>query len=335
MKTLRLFGAHDLRLLDEPTPTPAAGEVLLKVASVGICGSDSHWFSEGNIGGVPLTQPLVLGHEFTAVVASGDLRGKRVAVDPAIPCGKCEFCEEGNPNLCPSVRFAGTGTVDGALAEFISWPARNLFPLPDSVSNIEGALLEPLGVAMHALSLAPVRPGMTVGVYGCGPIGLLIVQLARLSGALRIFASDLREERLQAALDTGASEVFMADEHERDKVRAETRSRGVDVAFEVAGADEAVETAMVTCKPGGKVVIVGIPSEDHTTFTASVARKKGLTILMCRRMKHTYPRSIELVASGRVNLKNLVSHSFPFGEYQNAFLTAEKRNGIKVVIEVS
>jgi L-iditol 2-dehydrogenase len=335
MKTLRLFGAHDLRLLDEPVPTPAADEALLKVASVGICGSDSHWFSEGNIGGVPLTQPLVLGHEFTAVVASGNLSGKRVAVDPAIPCGKCEFCEEGNTNLCPSVRFAGTGTVNGALAEYIVWPTRNLFPLPDSVSNIDGALLEPLGVAMHALSLAPVRPGMTVGVYGCGPIGLLIVQLARLSGATHIFASDLKEERLQAALDTGASEVFMADQHERDQVRSQTHSRGVDVAFEAAGADEAVETAMVTAKPGGRVVIVGIPSEDHTTFTASVARKKGLTIMMCRRMKHTYPRSIELVASGRVNLKNLVSHTFSFSEYQNAFLTAEKRDGIKVVLEVS
>ena len=335
MKTLRLFGAHDLRLLDEPVPTPAADEVLLKVASVGICGSDSHWFSEGNIGGVPLTQPLVLGHEFTAVIASGDQRGKRVAVDPAIPCGKCEFCEEGNPNLCPSVRFAGTGTVDGALAEYIAWPTRNLFPLPDTVSNADGALLEPLGVAMHALSLAPVRPGMTVGVYGCGPIGLLIVQLARLSGATRIFASDLKEERLQAALDTGASEVYMADQHERDQVRSQTHNRGVDVAFEAAGADEAVETAMVTAKPGGRVVIVGIPSEDHTTFTASVARKKGLTIMMCRRMKHTYPRSIELVASGRVNLKSLVSHTFSFSEYQNAFLTAEKRAGLKVVLEVS
>ena len=335
MKTLRLFGAHDLRLLDEPVPTPAADEVLLKVASVGICGSDSHWFSEGNIGGVPLTQPLVLGHEFTAVIASGDQRGKRVAVDPAIPCGKCEFCEEGNPNLCPSVRFAGTGTVDGALAEYIAWPARNLFPLPDTVSNADGALLEPLGVAIHALSLAPVRPGMTVGVYGCGPIGLLIVQLARLSGATRIFASDLKEERLQAALDTGASEVYMADQHERDQVRSQTHNRGVDVAFEAAGADEAVETAMVTAKPGGRVVIVGIPSEDHTTFTASVARKKGLTIMMCRRMKHTYPRSIELVASGRVNLKSMVSHTFSFSEYQNAFLTAEKRAGLKVVLEVS
>ena len=335
MNTLRLFGAHDLRLLDEPTPKPASGEVLLKVASVGICGSDTHWFSEGSIGGVPLTQPLVLGHEFTAVVASGDRRSTRVAVDPAIACGVCEFCQEGNPNLCPTVRFAGTGTVDGALAEFITWPAKNLFPLPDSVSNVDGALLEPLGVAMHALSLAHVKPGTSVGVYGSGPIGLLIVQLARLSGATRIYTSDLREERLQAALDMGAAEVFMADEHERDKIKAATGGRGVDIAFEVAGEDEAVETAVVTAKPGGRVVIVGIPSEDHTTFTASVARKKGLTIMMCRRMKHTYPRAIDLVASGRINLKSLVTHCFPFAEDQKAFLAAEKREGIKVVIELS
>ena len=301
---------------------------------MGICGSDVHWFSEGCIGGVPLTQPLVLGHEFTADVLSGPLHGTRVAVDPAIPCGTCEFCSEGNPNLCPSVRFAGTGTVDGALAEYIAWPNNNLFTMPDSVSNHDGALLEPLGVAMHALSLGPVQPGMSVGVYGCGPIGLLAIQLAKLSGATHIYASDLLPERLRAALAMGATEALQADGQERAAIRVATHQRGVDVAFEAAGADEAVETAMVTCKPGGRVVIIGIPSEDRTTFTASVARKKGLSIMMCRRMKHTYPRAIDLVAAGRVDLKSLVSHCFTFAEYQQAFLSAERREGIKAVIDL-
>ncbi len=335
MKTLRLFGIHDLRLVDEPVPTPATGEELLKVTSVGICGSDVHWFAEGGIGGVPLAQPLVLGHEFSAIVMSGSLKGTRVAVDPAIPCGTCESCEEGNPNLCPSVRFAGTSPVDGALAEYITWPAKNLFPLPDAVSNNDGALLEPLGVGIHALSLAPVKPGMSVGVYGCGPIGLLIVQLARLSGATHIFASDLRRERLQAALAMGASEAYLADGHESASILAATHQRGVDVAFEAAGEDEAVETAMVTAKHGGRVVIVGIPADDHTTFTASVARRKGLSIMMCRRMKHTYPRAIDLVASGLVNLKSLATHCYSLDEFEPAFLSAEKREGLKAIIEVS
>ena len=335
MKVLRLFGIHDLRMVDEPVPNPKPGEALLKVASVGICGSDSHWFSEGHIGGTSLSQPLVLGHEFTAVVMSGKLAGQRVAVEPAISCGKCEYCEQGNPNLCTSVRFAGSSPYDGSLAESIVWPEQNLFPLPDAVSNDEGALLEPLGVAMHALFLAHIRLGATVGVYGCGPIGLLVIQLARLSGASRIYASDILSNRLEVALEMGATDVFQADGSEREKIKTATHGRGVDVAYEAAGEDEAVETAVVTTKPGGRLVLVGIPKEDHTTFTASVARRKGLTIMMCRRMKHTYPRAIDMVASGKIDLKPLVTHRYPFAEFAKAFLTAENREGIKVVLEVN
>jgi len=266
---------------------------------------------------------------------SGKLQGQRVAVEPAISCGTCEFCEQGNPNLCPSVRFAGTGTVDGALAETIAWPEKNLFPLPASISNDEGTILEPLGVAMHALSLAQIKPGATVGIYGCGPIGLLTIQLARISGASRIFASDLLPQRLEAALSMGASDVYQADGNEREKIHTATHGRGVDVAYEVAGEVESVETAVVTAKPGGRVVIIGIPSVDHTTFTASIARRKGLTIMMCRRMKHTYPRAINLVASGQINVKLLVTYCYPLAEFQQAFLTAEKRDGIKVILELS
>jgi L-iditol 2-dehydrogenase len=334
MKTIRLFGIHDLRLQDEPTPTPQSDEVLLKVLSVGICGSDVHWFAEGGIGGSMLTKPLVLGHEFTAEVLSGKLAGKRVAVEPAISCGKCQACEEGNPNLCPSVRFAGTGSVDGALAEMIAWPERNLFPLPDSVSNDEGSLLEPLGVGLHALALGPIKTGQTVGVFGCGPIGLMTIQLARLSGATRIYATDILPARLEAAKSIGATEVFMADGTEREKILDRTHKWGVDVAYEAAGEDESVETAVVTVKPGGRVVLIGIPKEDHTTYSASIARRKGLSIMMCRRMKHTYPRAIDLVASGQIDVKGMISERYPFSEYQKAFQAAEKRDGLKVFIEL-
>ena len=133
----------------------------------------------------------------------------------------------------------------------------------------------------------------------------------------------------------GATDVFQADGSEREKIKTATHGRGVDVAYEAAGEDEAVETAVVTTKPGGRLVLVGIPKEDHTTFTASVARRKGLTIMMCRRMKHTYPRAIDMVASGKIDLKPLVTHRYPFAEFAKAFLTAENREGIKVVLEVN
>jgi L-iditol 2-dehydrogenase len=335
MKTLRLYGVHDLRFTDELVPEVRLGNELVRVTSVGICGSDSHWFSEGGIGGIPLTTPLVLGHEFTGIVETGVLKGQRVAVDPAMPCGKCEWCLEGKPNLCPDIQFAGTGIVDGALQEYVVWPTKNLFQLPPSVSNEEGALLEPLGVALHAHTLATIRPGMTVGVFGCGSIGLLAVQLARLSGAGGIFATDIRPTRLEEAQNMGASGIYLADGSEARKILFETHHRGVDIAFEAAGDNSAVEAAITSVKPGGRVVIIGIPTEDKTTFTASTARRKGLTILICRRMKNTYPRAINLVAHGKIDLASLISSRFPFDRSNEAFLLAEKRVGIKVMINLS
>ena len=187
MKVLRLHGVHDLRLSDEPLPVPRQGERLLRVTSVGICGSDLHWYLEQGIGDARLTRPLVLGHEFAALTESGEC----VAVDPAIPCGECEFCRRGHPNLCSTVRFAGHGSVDGALCEYLAWDSKCLFPLPDGLTADDGAMLEPLGVAIHAVDLAHLKPGMTVGVFGCGPIGLLILQVARLAGAQVLIATDI------------------------------------------------------------------------------------------------------------------------------------------------
>jgi L-iditol 2-dehydrogenase len=333
MKVLRLRGIHDFILTDEPTPIPGGGEVLLKTAVVSICGSDTHWYSEGQIGGVSLMKPLVLGHEFSAVLASGQDTGARVAVDPAIPCMHCEFCLEGKPNVCPDIRFAGANDIDGALREYLPWPEENIYLLPDSISNIEGAMLEPLGVGLHALELGPIGPGETVGVYGTGTIGLMIIALARLAGAARIFATDLLPGRLETALKMGATDVFLADGSEGKKVWDATGRRGVDVAFESAGENDAVETAMVTSKPGGRAVIVGITADNKTTFTASVARKKGLTIMISRRMKRTYPRAITLVSSRRLDLSPLISHILPFSRYEEGFQLAEKRSGVKVVLE--
>ena len=334
MKILRLYGVHDLRFSDEPMGEPTAAETLVKVASVGVCGSDAHWYSEGGIGGVPLTKPLILGHEFTGIAENGPLKGQRVAVDPAMPCGACEWCLGGKPNLCPDIRFAGTGEVDGSLREYVNWPTRNLFPLPGAISLEAGALLEPLGVAIHAHSLATVRPGMTVGVYGSGPIGLLTMQLARLSGASQVFATDVRPARVEEAMAVGATSAFLADGTESKAILKATRGRGVDVAFEAAGDNLAVETAIATSAPGARVVIIGISSDDKTTFTASTARRKGLTILICRRMKATYPRAIDLVAQKKVDLEGLITHRFGFDDALQAFSVAEQRMGIKVVINL-
>jgi len=331
MRVMRLHGAGDMRLHEEAIPVPCPGESLVRVTAVGVCGSDLHWFSEAGIGDARLARPLVLGHEFAGVTEDG----RRVAVDPAIACGQCEYCQAGNPNFCVELRFAGHAENDGALREYIAWPTRCLYPLPDSLSDADGAMLEPLGVAIHAVDLAHLKPGMTVGVFGCGPIGLLTLQVARAAGATELIATELPSvpHRLDAARSLGA-QVFAADKQaEVREILGLTNKQGVDVAFEVAGENEAVEAAIAAVKPGGKVILVGIPSDDRTAFAASVARRKGLTIKLVRRMKLTYPRAIRLVESGRVDVRSLMTQRFPLAEAAAAFAVAQRREGIKVMVE--
>lgn len=337
MKTVRLHAARDLQLHDEPMVVPAPGEALIRVRAVGVCGSDLHWYNEAGIGDARLHHPLILGHEFAGVIADGPRRGQRVAVDPAIACGQCEWCHAGHPNLCPHTRFAGHARQDGALREYMAWPEHALFPLPDEIDDAGGAMLEPLGVAIHTVDLAHPKPGMHVGVFGCGAIGLLTLQVARLAGATRLFATDRLSHRLDAARELGATDAIPAGDEghpESRAILAATHGRGLDVAFECAGNQDAVDAAFDAVRIGGSVILCGIPAEDRTSFIASVARRKGLTIKMVRRMKHVYPRAIELVRSGRVNVHALITHRYTLDRAAEAFAVADRRAGVKVMLEV-
>jgi L-iditol 2-dehydrogenase len=318
MKALRLHAARDLRLHDEPSPEPGAGEALLRVTAVGLCGSDRHWFEEGGIGDAVLVQPLVLGHEFVGVIEHGPRAGERVAVDPAIPCGTCAACAAGRSHLCLSGRFAGHGRTDGALRGALAWPERLVHSLPDSLGDAEATLLEPLGVAVHALDLGHVHAGMRAGVFGCGPIGLLIVQVLLEAGAT-VAASDVLAHRLAVALELGAERWDGAE---------------VDVAFEAAGDDGALDDAIAATCPGGRVVLVGIPVGDSTSFTASTARRKELTFFVSRRMEPAdLARAIDLAGGGRVALAPLVTGRHPLDDWAGAFDELVRQEGVKVVIE--
>jgi L-iditol 2-dehydrogenase len=335
MKALRLHGVGDLRLADEPVPLPGPDEVLVRVTAVGICGSDLHWYGESAIGEAVLTRPLVLGHEAAGVIVDGLRAGERVALDPQVPCFACETCAAGRGHLCPQVRFLGHSVTDGALRELLAWPATNLVPLPDTIDDVDGAMLEPLGVAIHALRLARVRPGDTVGVFGCGPIGLLLIQLARVAGATAIVATDRLPHRVEAARRLGAVVALVADGTERGFLLDATAGRGVDAAIEIAGEDDALETAVALARPAGTVVVAGIPAGDHSTIAASLARRKGLDLRFSRRMNRVYPRAIALVEAGLVDVASLVTHRFPITDGEAAFRTAARRDGLKVVVEPS
>ncbi len=334
MRVARLYGPGNLRVTDEPEPAPGDGETLVRVSAVGLCGSDLHWYAEGGIGDARLERPLVVGHEFAGVVESGPLTGQRVAVDPAIPCEVCPTCRRGQRHLCPTVALSGHGRHDGALRELMAWPSHLLHPLPDSLSDADGAMLEPLGVAIHAIDLGHVRLGGTVAVVGCGPIGLLLVQAVRAAGATTVIAVEPLHHRRAAAERFGADVVLSPEEAVEDALTGRD-GEGIDVAFEIAGNDAAVETALRAARPGGRVVLVGIPEADRTTFPAALARRKGLTLAMSRRMGEVYPRAMALVRRGLVDVESLVTARYPLERVRDAFDVAVIRRGLKTVVDVS
>ena len=333
MLAARLYGARDVRVERVPIPIPIAGETLLRLRAISVCGSDLHYYRDGQIGDSKASTPLVLGHELAAEIVD---TGQLVAIDPNINCQRCERCLEGNPNLCPHVLFAGTPPTDGGLREYVAWPSHLLHPLPAGMTADVGALLEPLGVGIHALDLARVRLADTVVVLGTGTIGLLCVRLAALSGAVRVIASDLMPARLAAARTFGAHAAI--DARETDPVGAllaATGGKGADVVIECAGAPETPEQAMRLVRPGGTVVLVGIPADDHTAFPASQARRKGVTIKLARRMKHVYPRAIALAQAGLVDLPRLVTHRLPLAQTPLAFAALDRDQTIvKALIEL-
>jgi L-iditol 2-dehydrogenase len=347
MCAARLHGPRDLRVEQVPMPSPpGAGEALLRVRTTGICGSDLHLYQDARIGDTPIEGPFVIGHEFSAVVhAVGQgasdgrheplIAGTRVAVDPAQPCGRCEPCDQGHPNLCERLHFCGNYPDGGSLCEWVVMPARSCFPVPDSIDDTQAALIEPLGVAIHAVDLAKIRVGDSVAILGAGAIGLLLLQLVRLSGASPVFVTDKFPRRLALAERWGAVPVNCDSEDAVTAVGRATGRRGVDVAIEAAWADQSVDQAAGMARLGGRLVLVGIPGDDRLAMKHSTARRKGLTIRLCRRMKHIHPRAMELIRSRRVEVSSLVSHRFPLKEAVEAFaLNAAYADGVvKVVID--
>jgi len=328
-RAARLHGPRDLRLHDDPVPTTRPGEVLIRVTSVGLCGSDLHWFVDGAIGATRITSPLVLGHEFAGVIEDGPRAGERVAVDPADPCERCEVCLTGRGRLCPTVRFAGRPPTDGALRTRVAWPASRCHTLPDAIAAADVALLEVLGIAIHAIDLADVRPATSAGVYGCGPIGLTLIRALRATGVTQIVATDRLAHRVAAARESGATTALAVGDGPDPAA-----SIPVDVAFECSGDDDALDTAVHAVVASGRVLLIGIPGMDRSMFPASVARRKEVTLQSVQRMEAAdMPRAIALVASGAVRFDGLVSHRFDLEDAPAAFELLATRNGLKILVE--
>ncbi|MFV0428184.1 MAG: zinc-binding dehydrogenase [Arachnia sp.] len=326
MRVARLYAAGDLRVEEAPDPEPREGHTRVQVGAVGLCGSDLHWFTEGGIGDARLDKPLIPGHEVGGLALDGPHEGRLVAVDPAIPCWNCDQCYAGNPNLCRQIRFAGHAGLDGGMAEVISWPTSRLVPVPGTMTSADIAVLEPLGVAIHAWDLGDVQLADRVAVVGAGPIGLLLTQLASSLGCPEVSVVEPVPHRRAAARQLGATAVL-------DPAEVTPELASHDVVFEVNGNPAPVAEAIELSRPAGRVCLVGIPDHDVTAFPAAAARRKGLTIMCVRRMKEVYHRAICLVEAGIVDPGRVVSDRFALTEAAAAFDHACARRGLKVIVE--
>jgi len=340
MKAVRLYGPGDMRLVEIDKPTPGPGEALVQVKAVGICASDVHYYREGRIGDAVVTEPIIMGHEFAGVVAElgpgveGLRVGDRVAVEPAIPCGECELCRAGEINICLGIKFCGTPPYDGALREYIAWPAELCVPVPESMSFAEIAMLEPLAIGVYGVEMVEPVQGRSVGILGAGAIGLSLLQAAKAAGCGKTAVTDLIPERLELARKLGADEAFDANAPEIVK-KVVGGSLGPDIVFEAAGVNEAVVQATEMVRPGGTAVLGGIPDDDVLCVSASVVRRKGLTIKMIRRSRNTLHRALELVKRGEADASSLATHFFPVERIVEAFeLAAARTDGVlRAIVE--
>lgn len=332
MKTLRLHAPRDLRSSDEPVPAPGGNEVLLKIGSVGVCASDVHYYEEGAIGDAVVEEPLVLGHEAGGVVAAlgpnvTSLKpGDTVAIEPGDPCGACPVCRQGLINLCPYVRFFGTPPTDGALRQYVAWPADLCVPVPAAMTVDEAAMTEPMAVGIYAVDLAAMQGGETVAVLGAGAIGLSVLQAARVAGASRIWVVEPIASRAQMALAMGADAALTGDPATAiEEIRDQTGQAGVNAVFECAGTNDAVRQAVRLATYDGLVVVAGIPYPDEVSFAASAARRKNLTLKFVRRSRNALKRAIQWASEGKIDLKSYVTHRFPLREAAQAIELARDR----------
>jgi L-iditol 2-dehydrogenase len=319
-EALFLHAARDARIGPLALPEGKPDQVLLTVAAVGICGSDLHYYKDGGIGSARVTAPFVPGHEFGGWLQAdlpelGLRRGALVAVDPNDSCGKCAWCRQGHRNLCPQVRFIGAPPYNGAMTREI-WVRRSLVvPLPEGFTPLEAAMLEPLGVAIHAVDLAKPRLAERVILLGSGTIGLSILQLLRLVGVGEIFVVEPAAERRGMAERFGATRTGAT----LGEALAWSGGEGAPLVIEATNAPAGFSDAVAATRIGGRIVLVGIPDGDTYTLPAAPARRRGLNIKFCRRMGDDYPRAIALIAAGKVDVAALVTHHFTLAEGPEAF----------------
>ena len=338
-------GLDKMIIKEIPKPTAGPGKVVVSLEYVGICGSDVHYFHAGRVGAyeVDLENDYMLGHECAGTVVEvgegvTELKvGDKVALEPGVTDGTCEFCKEGRYNLCPDVVFLATPPVPGCNEEFIEFPADYCFKLPENVSTKEGALIEPLSVGMHAANQANVGVGDSVVILGAGCIGLVTLLSCRAHGCGTVIVADLVDARLQKAKELGADYVLNSkDVDVIEEVKKLTGGKGAEKVFETAGAPVTIQMTPFLAKRGGTVTLVGISTKQEISYNFAQVMDKELTITSVFRYRNIYPRAIAAVASGAINVKNIATHEFDFDHIQEAYDEAvnNKTDLVKAIIKI-
>jgi L-iditol 2-dehydrogenase len=343
MKVAVMEGIGEMGFTERDIPTPNSDEVLIKMEYVGICGSDMHYYEHGAIGDYVVEPPFVLGHEPGGVVVEvgEDVShldvGDKVALEPGKTCGECEFCKRGDYHLCPDVEFFATPPIDGVFQEYVAHEADLAFKLPDNVSTLEGALMEPLAVGFHAAFQGDAKIGQTAVVMGAGCIGLVTMMALKAMGLSEVYVVDILEKRLDKALELGATGVINGKEEDAvEKVRELTDGKGCDLAIETAGTETTTRQCIEMTKKGSNIVLVGYSNSGEMTLPMSLVLDKELTFKTVFRYKHKYPIAIDAVASGKVDLKGVVTDIFDLDDVQKAmdYSVNNKQDVVKGVIKI-
>lgn len=338
-----MTGLKEMEIREIEVPVPGDGQVLVKVEYVGICGSDVHYYEHGRIGDFIVDGDFILGHECAGeVVQTGpavkNLKvGDRVALEPGITCGRCEFCKGGKYNLCPDVEFLATPPYHGCLMDYIAFPESMAFKLPDNVSTREGALVEPLAVGLHSASQAGVRLGDKVVILGAGCIGLVTLLACKAYGATDVIVADVIEKRLEAAKRLGASQVINAKkENTVEAIARLTGGKGADRVIETAGSERTVSQTPYLVKRGGTIVLVGLAPRDIIEYDFMQIMTKEAEIKSVFRYRNLYPAAIGAIADGKIDVKGIVTHEFDFADAKKAFdfVIENKSDVVKAVIKI-
>ena len=343
MKVAVMLGIGKMGFEEREIPKVKDDEVLVKLEYVGICGSDLHYYETGAIGDYVVEPPFVLGHEpgGTVVEVGKNVKhlkvGDRVALEPGKTCGHCEFCKTGRYNLCSDVVFFATPPVDGVFQEYVAHEAELCFKLPDNVSTLEGALIEPLAVGFHAAIQGDAHLGQKAVVMGAGCIGLVSMMALKARGVSEVYVVDIMEKRLEKALELGATGVINgAKEDVLERVKELTDGAGMDLVIETAGTEITTRQAIHMAKKGSNIVLVGYSKTGEMTLPMSLVLDKELTFKTVFRYRHIYPMAIEAVAAGKVNLKGIVTDIFSLDEAPKAmeYSIHNKADIVKAVIKI-